>query len=465
MTKLRAEPRLADLRGRADGRLRDVELRLAADASRSEDLERLARFRQLRDEALFRDTRSAEVSGIAPQARARAAAAEALAVFGAPGGRPDSLTPAERAEVAEGRYLVLMVRSEALARPMPGEEPRAQAAEAIRDLDLAATLRAPTTAYHLRRAACLELAGDAGDAAIERGRAAQVDPAGAFNHLLLGQEWARRREWDRARQQYESALRRQPDLFWAHCLLAVAELNSAPPRVAEARAELTTCLGRQPDYAWLYLLRGFAHGQMGATLASAARQSPRGKAMAAESDARFEDAEADFAEAIRRGLDGPLRYALLIDRGTMRYQRGRFGDATADFSAAIGLEGDRPLGHLSMAQPSASSTGATRRSRDSAGRSPSTRPPRRPTASGPWPGSTAPTCRPPRPKRHCSTWRSRPAASRSDPARRPATTPGAAGSSSASVGRPRPSGPPTPPGRSPRTWPRPTSSGSAPCST
>ena len=281
LTRLEDEPRLADLRRRAEDVLRDVERQIAEGESRAANLERLARFRQFRDEALFRDAQFAGPGHEVHQQQTRSAARAALAVFAAAGGEdgavpgplPASLSPEQRAEVVSGCYWMLMVLSDAVARPLPGEDRRRQADTALRALDLAATLHAPTLAYHLRRAACLERRDDPEAARLERARAMGLEPTEAFDHLLLGQERSRRGDWDAARAHFEAAVRARPDLFWGHCLLAIADLNSAPPLAAEARATLTTCLLQQPSSAWLYLLRGTADSQMGAAHAAARQQA------------------------------------------------------------------------------------------------------------------------------------------------------------------------------------------------
>src|SRR4029453_464693 len=88
---------------------------------------------------------------------------------------PSSLTELERDEVVLGCYEMLMVLSEATAHPRPGESAEQQARAAIRILDGAAELRRqPTHAYHLRRATCLERAGDAEGARRERAAAERI---------------------------------------------------------------------------------------------------------------------------------------------------------------------------------------------------------------------------------------------------------------------------------------------------
>jgi tetratricopeptide (TPR) repeat protein len=375
--KLRPEPRLADLQRRVAAALSDVQRRRAAAAAAAADRERFIRFGRLRDEALVLDGNAmilpdSLVSAGAPEATAatparepfpempaktiRATAAAALEVFppgtatgAAPVPLPAVLTDEERAEVEADRYLMLMVLSEAVARPAKGEDPRRQARQALELLDRAAALHAPTPTFHLRRAACLERLGEAAAAQHETEQAGRIAPADAFDHLLLGREQLRRGAPDLARSHFDAALRLRPSSFWAHCLLAVAELNSTPPRAAEARTELTVCLLQQPSYSWLYLLRGTAHGQMGALLAAAGR-APRSAALAAECEARFEDAEADFRKALELGLEKPLDYVLVMNRGAMRFQRGKWESAAADFEQAIALDPTRFNAYASLGQ-------------------------------------------------------------------------------------------------------------------
>ena len=360
------EPVLADLRRGARKGLDDVERRRQRADAQARAVARLGRFRDLRDEALRLDGVSAldPDSGEPPRGAAeeaffrqagspkqvRAAARKALAVFG-PGEAPhEGATAEERAEVASGVLLMRLVESEATARPGPGEDPGAQAREALRLLDGAAIPLARSPAFHLRRAACLDRLGDPDAAAKERAEAETLAPADAFDRLLLGRERCRRGQWDEASRHLEAALRERPDSFWARYWLAMAELNGSPPRVAEAKTDLTTCLLQQPGAAWLYLHRGYAYGQMAVSFAAAARPGDAGASLREKADGLFEDAEADFREARRLGLDADLSYRLWMARGVVRHQRGRPADALADFDAAIEADPARYNAFASRAQ-------------------------------------------------------------------------------------------------------------------
>ena len=259
------------------------------------------------------------------------------------------LTAAEQAEIETDRVLMLVVLSAAVAHPLTGEDPKRQAEEALKLLDRAATARGARPAIHLRRADCLERLGDVAGARDERARAAGLAPADAFDHLLLGREANLRGAWYEARMQLEEAVRLEHDSFWARCLLAAAELNSRPPRAAEAKTELTACLDQQPTYAWLYLLRGTAYGQMGVMLAAAGRKLAEAANLADEAQQRFANAESDFRAALAMGLEERLNYVLHTNRGVMRFQRGNWAAAAEDFTQAIAIDQGRSSAYASLA--------------------------------------------------------------------------------------------------------------------
>src|SRR5262249_34024205 len=162
--------------------------------------------------------------------------------------------------VVEGCYELLLIEAEAAG----GAE------EALRVLDRAArVLPRPTRAFHLRRAAWLERAGDRGGADPERAGAGRLLPGAAVGHLLAGPERYKRLpgpdrskppEGREAVRDFAAALRLQHDHFWAQCLSALCYLQMGRP--VEARPALSGCLQGKTEFAWLYVLRGFASGQV-----------------------------------------------------------------------------------------------------------------------------------------------------------------------------------------------------------
>jgi tetratricopeptide (TPR) repeat protein len=102
---------------------------------------------------------------------------------------------------------------------------------------------------------------------------------------------------------------------------------------------LNGCLQTDPDFAWLYLLRGFASGQLGARALGQVKGNPdRAQALKSTAEFEFEGAEADLHQAmerLRRTPDDELSYVILVNRGLLRFQRGRLAAAAADYQAAI----------------------------------------------------------------------------------------------------------------------------------
>jgi tetratricopeptide (TPR) repeat protein len=235
---------------------------------------------------------------------------------------------------------MLMVLAEVTADSLPNESPTAQAKEALSILERARDLRPQSTrSIHLQRAGCLEKAGDAEEAKRELASAENTQPDGAFDHFLSGLERYKRGLLKQARQHFDAALRAQPSHFWAQCLLAICDLNTRPPRPAEAKIHLTACLQHHEDLAWLYLLRGFASGELGAAAANQA-----------EALAHFDDAEADYRAALEHDPSGKFRYALLANRGLVRFRRRQVDLAVADLKEAIALEPRHIHAYVTLAQ-------------------------------------------------------------------------------------------------------------------
>jgi eukaryotic-like serine/threonine-protein kinase len=343
------EPRLADFRSEAAGLLEEYRRRRFDEQSRAAARDRYREFFRRRDETLLHDTRLTSFDASGDVKTVRTLALSALELFaeehaGSDGWDlaplPSSWTSQEKDEVVEGCYEMLMVLAEAVAQPLPGESAVDQAREALRILDRVDSLpHGPLHAFHLRRAAYLDRCGNAEGAKLERASADGLAPMGAFDSFLSGLEQYKRNQFTQAKRYFDDALRIQPNHFWAQCLSAVCDLNSKPPRSAVASARLSACLQSHPNLAWLYLLRGFAYGQMGAAATTRA-----------DAEANFRDAEADYNEVIRRDPDGTLRYALLANRGLVRFQNRRFDEAVADLSEAIELNPRQYNAYVTLAQ-------------------------------------------------------------------------------------------------------------------
>ena len=347
--RTKADPRLADLHDRIMDRFEKAKRTWRQKQARDEDQEMLREFRRRRDSALFQHTQLTGLDATENVAVVRDSTLAALKLFAADGqpanpwtlGRlPESLTEPEREDVIRGCYEMLMVLAEAVAQPLPGESATSQAREALQVLERAVLLlRQPTHAYHLRRAACLDSAGDAEGARKERSIAQRTQPDGAFDHFLTGLEQYKRGDMSRARRHFAKALQAQPNHFWAQCLLAICDLNARPASPERAKAYLAACLQTHPELPWLYLLRGFASGQIGSKTLSPV-----------EAAENYAAAEADYHEALRRDPGGQYRYALLVNRGLVRFQSRELDQAIADLQEAIALDPRQLNAYVTLAQ-------------------------------------------------------------------------------------------------------------------
>ncbi|MFI5454652.1 MAG: protein kinase [Isosphaerales bacterium] len=334
--KIKAEAKLEDLNVAVQLLLDEVKQRQAEQRSRESDELRYADFLRLRNEALRHDTQFTGLDLPSNQDATRRAARAALNLYAAPGSGdswtlgplPTSLSPPKLAEIAEGCYNLLLIAAEAEPTPEQG----------LRRLDEAARLRPPTTAYHLRRAACLTRAGNVAKAEQERGEAERLKPTTAFDHFLIGQEAYKRQDSIGALRHFDRSIQLQRDQFWAHCLSALCWMRLDGP--VQAKASLNTCLEHEPEFAWLYILRGFASSLIPAP----SRQ---------EAQLRFENAEADYDRArqlLERTPNDELRYILLVNRGLLRFQHDMLDQAATDLQAAIRLNDRSSQAYAALAE-------------------------------------------------------------------------------------------------------------------
>jgi eukaryotic-like serine/threonine-protein kinase len=348
-TSAETDPRLADLHLRAVHLLgkaqRASDERQAQESAR----DRLREFLRRRDDALFQDTQLTGLDASENVAVVRKSTQVALELFAADGHSaqqwtltrlPDCLTEQEREVVVRGCYEMLMVLAEAVGQPLPGESSTSQARQALQILERAVLLlRRPTHAYHLRRAVCLDRAGDAEEAKQERLAADRIQPSGAFDHFLTGLEQYKRGRMNQAKRHFREVIQAQPNHFWGQCLLAICDLNARRADTEGAMAYLSGCLQSHPELPWLYILRGFASGQIGARTSNPA-----------EATDHFAAAEADYREALRRDSGGRYRYALLVNRGLVRLQSRKLNEAIADLQEAIPLDPRQLNAYVTLAQ-------------------------------------------------------------------------------------------------------------------
>jgi tetratricopeptide (TPR) repeat protein len=364
---LAAEPRrsgeLSELFDRTKTTLGEVDRAIEAESGlRAEQQakdavqKRYRNFVDLRKETLFRDTQFTGLMLPTNHDLTRKAAEGALGVFGRSGDAtewtlaelPASLSIEQQADVKEGFYELLLVLADATSTQGPGQTDRA-----LRILDSADRLRpGHSRAYHMKKAACLALKGDKDAQARELANARNLRPETAFDYFLSGQQEYKDHRYADAIRDFAIVLRQKPDHFWAKCLQAICYIQTK--EYEGAKSDLTGCVDTDRNFAWLYLLRGFASGQIG-TRDTALAKSNAGREAALKGSAAFEfdEAEADFQQALTRLQTAPdldLQYVLFVNRGVVRFERGAFDKAAADFEQAIQVRKDPFLAHASLAK-------------------------------------------------------------------------------------------------------------------
>ena len=195
--------------------------------------------------------------------------------------------------------------------------------------------------------------GESEEAARERDEAERLAPADAFDLFLVGRELMRQSDWAEAIKQFEAVTQRQPNHFWAQCLLAICHLQINQP--TKALIGLNACLQRKPDSVWLYLLRGIASAGEGNSARNIPpRDSGQAASLAALASEKFKDAEADYLKALGLLGDGTknaeLHYVLLVNRGLIRIERQDLTAAASDLREAIGLNDHRFEAFSTLAQ-------------------------------------------------------------------------------------------------------------------
>jgi serine/threonine protein kinase/tetratricopeptide (TPR) repeat protein len=243
---------------------------------------------------------------------------------------PTALSETEQRRVREGCYHLLLILSQAADDPATG----------LRILDRAAPLRPePTAAYHLRRAECLERAGDLAGRDRETREAQQRAPATPLDYFLSGRELVSRGRYEEAIDLLRTALQQDLNQTSAHLLLAACYTNVRPRQLSAAMTSLDACIRSHPKLVGLYLLRALISSEQG----SEARSKDAARTA-------FERAEAAYGTALDLKPNGDVLYALRCNRGLLRLQSGRLDEAATDLNAAIRLKTNPYEAHTTLAQ-------------------------------------------------------------------------------------------------------------------
>jgi eukaryotic-like serine/threonine-protein kinase len=341
---------LVKRRDEVKARLDELRLERTKREGLQAERDRFQQFHDLRTKALVYDTQFAGLDLLSNLQETRRAAKAALYLYRAAGSAaawslgplPASLSAPEQDEVTDGCYELLLVLADAESTPDEG----------LHRLDEAARMRPPTGAYRLRRAACLDKAGQSSAAEQERIAAARLNPSTAFDYFLIGQERYKRGDWRTAFRHLSTALQLRPDHFWTQGLWAVACLQLGHP--SQAKSALSSCLQADAKFAWLYLLRGFASYQLAVRAGDLIEKLPlQADVLKAEAQFQLDAAAADYRKAGELLSEKPndeLRYALCVNRGLLGLERRDFQKAESDLQAAIGLNARRLEAYAALAR-------------------------------------------------------------------------------------------------------------------
>jgi len=329
-TLLSTQPGLAELQTEVDWwqqKTRAASQALQAARTRLDD------FRRLRDEAVFHGMLATGVDIEQNVERAKQAAEEALGLFSlrpetgdTPPMDPEVYTSQEAAEVVQACRQLRCTYADAVAQPLPGrsrQQNRAAAKRALALLDQTGARDASPKSYYLRRGLYAHLAGDDPGAREAMHRAEAQTARTAEDHFLVGDYQYRSGQYEAAAGSFRQALQLAPDHFWADYFLgaSLAQLGEWQ----DAIAALTSAADQRRDFAHTYLLRGFAHGELG----------------------DLDVARADFERAEQAGI---ARYSLLLNRGVLSLRHGKLKAAIEDFQQATAAEPDSPQAYLSLAE-------------------------------------------------------------------------------------------------------------------
>jgi tetratricopeptide (TPR) repeat protein len=327
------ERSLAGLGTQAQLLLDKTDRQLADQETRRRAVETYRRFFAARDDALFHGSGFTGVDLPGNLKATQQAARKALGLVFADRDPIDPqtairdvgpYTPQERNDLTSGCYEVLLVLAEAVA----ADDPPQHLDEAVRLLDRASQLAAPTRAYHLRRARYLQELGREAAAREERERAAACQPTRPLDFFLLGDDLQRRDKLPEAIRAFENALALRGSDFWARYFLAIGHLRLRDLGHTQiAKAHLDACLNQEPNFVYAYILRGFARGEL----------------------QEFTAAEADFDAALERNPNDDATYAILVNRGVFCTREGKFEEGVAHLKRAIALRPDQYQAYANLA--------------------------------------------------------------------------------------------------------------------
>jgi tetratricopeptide (TPR) repeat protein/predicted Ser/Thr protein kinase len=342
-SQINRHPALEDLQRRASDLLADISKALSRQSAEAAKRNKLAQFRQVRDDAFFYSSQITGLDSATNTRTTRAICLQGLSLWNLGDSTTTQIdfsesefTDTEKADVIAGAYELILVLADAISQPV-GDNERAdtQAMVALGCIDQAERLLGKQTrAALLRKAQLQDAASLQAEATASRETADRPDlkPVTAADFFIDGSRMMLDSRAAKVRllpavDAFENVLRIDPQHFWSQYFIAICNLRLQRPDLA--RASLTACASLRPDFIWTYILRAFVLSEM----------------------QDFDAAEADFRFALERlQPNTDARYILLVNRGVMRLRQNRLDDATADLRTAIELRPDEFQAHVNLAQ-------------------------------------------------------------------------------------------------------------------
>jgi len=282
----------------------------------------------------------------------RSALARYKALDGADPVFSTALTADERAEVRDGLAELLYHFADSRRDPAEALALNDRAARWFGDGNV-------PRALHLQRAALLDRLGRAQDAAAARDRAAASPIRNAWEQALVAREQMRLGEVEQAQKALLEVVRKDPGNVAAWYMLGNATFEATAHRAGQqgdALAAYSAALALAPGFYPLYLNRGLVYyrerryPEAEVDFDHAVRLRPdvaeaylhRAQARDGQKD-RKAHALADLDEAIRRGLDRHLAFAM---RARLRTEAGDAAGAAADREEVLKREPRDEEGHV-----------------------------------------------------------------------------------------------------------------------
>jgi tetratricopeptide (TPR) repeat protein len=246
---------------------------------------------------------------------------QAIASYEALQARPSLLEKGQHEQIRRTAYENLLWlahdvlswgQDHASGRPV---SPQSAAQQALRYLQKAETVHAPTWAFYDLRANCRQALGEGAAAAADRELARKTPPSVAWDHYVRGLDAFYTGKKSKAIEAFQAALHLEPTAFWSLVKVGwcLCDHGQGPGDFEAAAVAFTGCIMNRPEFGYGYFCRANAYTKLG----------------------KLTEAMADYSRAIELEPKLALAWA---NRGYLYILLRRWTDAVADCSRSIELE-------------------------------------------------------------------------------------------------------------------------------